>query len=102
MNSFNLVGRIEMLPVLKETSTGLKTCELRLNVLRNFANSEGIYESDEIVVEVWRGLSETVCASCKEGDWIGVNGRIATRRYQKDDKVYLNYAFIAEKIDFFK
>ena len=35
MNVFCIVGQIERLPVLKETSTGLKTCEVELKVKGN-------------------------------------------------------------------
>ena len=45
---------------------------------------------------------ETVSASCKIGDYVGINGRIHSRKYQKDEKVYLNYGFVAEKIDFLR
>lgn len=51
---------------------------------------------------VWRGLAETVSASCKIGDYVGINGRIHSRKYQKDDRVYLNYGFVAEKVDFLR
>ena len=46
--------------------------------------------------------AETVSASCKIGDYVGINGRIHSRKYQKDEKVYLNYGFVAEKIDFLR
>ena len=99
MNAFSIVGKITDMPMLKETSNGLKTCELPIRVQRNFPNSEGVYD---VVVEVWRGLAETVSASCKIGDYVGINGRIHSRKYQKDDRVYLNYGFVAEKVDFLR
>lgn len=100
MNAFSIVGKITEMPILKETTNGLKTCELPVRVQRNFPNSDGVYENDDMVIEVWRGLAETVSASCKIGDYVGINGRIHSRKYQKDEKVYLNYGFVAEKIDF--
>ena len=103
MNAFSIVGRITDMPVLKETSNGLKELvSFQIRVQRNFPNSEGVYESDDVVVEVWRGLAETVSASCKIGDYVGINGRIHSRKYQKDDRVYLNYGFVAEKVDFLR
>ena len=102
MNAFSIVGKITDKPILKETTNGLKTCELPLRVQRNFPNSEGVYESDDVVVEVWRGLAETVSASCKIGDFVVINGRIHSRKYQKDDREYLNYGFVAEKVDFLR
>ena len=100
MNLFCIVGGIEELPSLKETATGVKTCSVMMKVDRPFANSEGIYEQDLIQVEVWRGLAETLCARTHVGDCLAIKGRIASRRYDKEDKTYYNYAFVAEKIDF--
>lgn len=36
MNTFSIVGKITDMPILKETTNGLKTCELPLRVQRNF------------------------------------------------------------------
>ena len=58
------------------------------------------YKKDLIQVEVWRGLAETLCARTHVGDCLAIKGRIASRRYDKEDKTYYNYAFVAEKIDF--
>ena len=100
MNAFSIVGKITDMPILKETSNGLKTCELPIRVQRNFPNSEGVYESDDVVSDLVG--AETVSASCKIGDYVGINGRIHSRKYQKDDRVYLNYGFVAEKVDFLR
>ena len=48
MNTFSIVGKITDMPILKETTNGLKTCELPLRVQRNFPNSEGMYENADI------------------------------------------------------
>ena len=32
MNAFSIVGKITDMPILKETSNGLKTCELPIRV----------------------------------------------------------------------
>lgn len=100
MNVFCLAGKIVNLPELKETVNGTKTCTITLAVERQFANSDGIYETDLIQVEVWRGLAETVCNVCKENEWIGIKGRVASSKYEKNNHTYFNYSFIAEKISF--
>lgn len=102
MNVFCIVGKIKELPGLKETVNGIKTCTVTVEIERPFANSEGIYESDEVIVEVWRGLAETVCNACKEGDWLSIKGRISSSRYERNNHSYLNYVLIAEKIGFLK
>lgn len=100
MNLFCVVGSIEELPSLKETAGGIKTCTVMIEVERPFANSEGVYEQDRIQVDVWRGLAETLCARSEIGDCLAIKGRIVSRRYDKEDKTYYNYSFVAEKIDF--
>ena len=100
MNVFCIVGTVKELPVLKETVNGTKTCTVLIQVERQFQNNEGVYESDEIQVEVWRGLAETLCSVCKEGDWLSVKGRIVCNKLTRNDRTYFNYAFIAEKIGF--
>ena len=100
MNAFCFVGKVQEIPTLKETSAGVKNTNLTLDIQRPFANSQGIYESDRIQVEVWRGLAETICNVTKVGDWISVKGRVATYPYEKDGKTYYNPVFISEKVEF--
>ena len=102
MNVFCMAGTIEELPVLKETPNGIKTCTVLLRCERPFANSEGIYESDLIQIEVWRGLAQTICSVSKVGNWIVVKGRISSRMLERDERTFYNYTFVAEHIEFIK
>lgn len=102
MNVFCVVGRLQELPELRETSAGVKMSSVKLKVERPYANSEGIYESDILQVEVWRGLAETICHNVKTDDLLAVKGRIASYKVEKDDRTYYNYSFIAEKMDFLR
>ena len=102
MNVFCIAGTIEELPVLKETNTGIKTCTVLLKCERPFANSDGIYESDYIQIDVWRGLAQTLCSVSKVGNWIAVKGRVSSRSVERDDRTFYNYSFIAEHIEFIK
>lgn len=102
MNVFCIVGKVVELPQMKEISTGVKVSHVRLKVNRPFANSEGIYESDIIQVEVWRGLAETICSKTKIDDLLAVKGRIASFANEKDEHTYYNYSFIAEKVEFLR
>lgn len=100
MNVFCIVGQIEQLPSLKETASGIKTCNVLVKIQRSFANPDGVYEYDHLQVEVWRGLAETISNVGKVDDLIAVKGRIASRKVLKDERTFYNYAFVAEKIDF--
>lgn len=100
MNVFCLVGQIKEMPQLRSIPSGEKVCTVLMEVERPYANAEGIYEMDTLQVEVWRGLAETLCHTAKEGAWISVKGRIASRAFHKEDKVYYNTVFVAEHIGF--
>ena len=65
MNAFSIVGKITDMPILKETSNGLKTCELPIRVQRNFPNSEGVYETDFVDCVLWTGIAENTTEYCK-------------------------------------
>ena len=100
MNVFCIVGQIKEMPRLREIPSGEKVCNVWVNVERPYANAEGIYEMDTFQIEVWRGLAETLCHTAKEGSWISVKGRMSSRPFHKEDKVYYNTVFVAEHIGF--
>ena len=51
MNVIVLVGQVIELPYLRETPSGYQCATMVLKVDRPFANSDGVYEADEIAVE---------------------------------------------------
>lgn len=87
------------MPELKETPGGIHMAEVPLEVQRPFANSQGIYEADQITLEVWRGLAETICSIGAQGSWVTAKGRIASRPYEKDGRTWHNYSFVVERLE---
>ncbi len=93
MNNLVLVGRLVKRPVLKEIENGRKTTTIVLAVPRNFKNDVGEYETDFIPVNLVGQVAESTIEYCKQGDVIGVKGRLA-RLSGNDLQV------VAEKISF--
>lgn len=93
MNNLVLVGRLVKRPVLKEIENGRKTTTIVLAVPRNFKNDVGEYETDFIPVNLVGQVVESTVEYCKQGDVIGVKGRLA-RLSGNDLQV------VAEKISF--
>jgi len=93
MNNLVLVGRLVKRPVLKEIENGRKTTTIVLAVPRNFKNDVGEYETDFIPVNLVGQVAESTVEYCKQGDVIGVKGRLA-RLSGNDLQV------VAEKISF--
>lgn len=100
MNVFCFLGKLDHIPVLQNSKSGIHTTTIILNVSRPFTNPRGIYETDSIPIEVWRGLAETICNVAKKGDWLSVKGRVCVKTNTKDEKTYYNPVFIAENIEF--
>ena len=101
MNLVVFIGEITQVPNLKESTNGNTYATMKMKVTRPFANSEGIYESDEFSVTLWKGIAQTTADIAKEGDIIAVKGRMQSRHYEgKDGVTYLSYDIIAEKVSF--
>ena len=77
MNNLVLVGRLVKRPVLEEIENGRKTTTIVLAVPRNFKNDVGKYETDFIPVNLVGQVAESTVEYCKQGDVIGVKGRLA-------------------------
>ena len=102
MNVIVLVGQVIELPYLRETPSGYQCATMVLKVDRPFANSDGVYEADEIAVTLWKGIAQTTCAVCALHDVVAVKGRLTTRTHNKDGVIYRNYEVVAEKVSFIK
>lgn len=97
MNVIVLVGQVIELPYLRETPSGYQCATMVLKVDRPFANSDGVYEADEIAVTLWKGIAQTTCEVCALHDVVAVKGRLTTRTHNKDGVIYRNYEVVAEK-----
>lgn len=99
MNVLAFVGKISEAPQLKESNMGNKYATMLIDVKRNFANSNGTFDTDKFSVTLWKGIAETTTAACQEGDWIAVKGRLQSHDYEgKDGGMHRSYDIIAEQI----
>ena len=104
MNSVNLIGRLT-----KDTEIAAvgenKYVRFTLAVNRKFKNAEGEYDADFISCVAWNKTAEIINEHFKKGSEIGIEGRIQTGSYDKEDgsKVYTtdviveNITFIGSK-----
>ena len=92
LNWFTVIGRLSKVISYGEGKGGIITIENS----RPFKNAEGIYESDFIDFRVFDKCLEAMMEYCKEGDLVGVKGRIQTRNEEIEKITEL----IGEKIIF--
>lgn len=101
LNQLVLVGRLVSDPQINETENGTKECNITLAIPRSYKNADGIYETDFIPVNLYKGIAENTTEYCKKGDIIGVKGRIQSRLIEKEDGTkYKKMEIIAEKVSF--
>jgi len=90
MNNVLVVGKLRK---IEDTGNG---AIITVECTRAFKNAEGIYESDFIDFVVWEGIKNNLIEYCKQGDTIGVRGRIITK-IENDVKIT---ELLADKISF--
>ncbi len=101
MNNLILTGRLTEDPKVEILEDGTSITTVTLAIPRNYKNSEGIYETDFIKCNIWKGMAEATKDYCHKGDIIGVRGRIQSKVIKdengNDKEIQVN---VAEKITF--
>jgi len=94
-------GRLTANPEVTEVENDKKLSSVTLAVQRTFKNSEGLYETDFIKCILWNGIATNTSEYCKQGDIVGIKGRLQTHNYddEKGNKKYVTEV-IAEKVTF--
>ena len=100
LNQIVLVGRITQDPKVTELDNGKKVCNVTVAIPRSYKNENGEYDTDFIKSTMWSGIAENTSEYCKQGDLIGIKGRIQTRVIEKDNSKQTIQEVIAEKVTF--
>lgn len=100
MNKVCLTGRITKNIELKYNQNNVAITSFTLAVTRKFKNQNGEYESDFINCIAYKSTAELLSKYVKKGDLLGIEGRIQTRNYEKDEKRVYVTEVIVDSIDF--
>ena len=100
LNNTVLVGRLTSNPTIEENENGVKVCRITLAVPRNYKNAEGVYETDFIPCVLWKGIAENTAEYCRQGDLVGVKGRIQRKGNDYTANGYPILEIIADKVTF--
>ena len=99
MNEFTVLGVLESIGPLEETSSGIKVVNFVITVTRPFKSSQS---ADEFKVTAFKELAEDIVASGIIGTSVLVRGRLQSNNYRKDDKVYYSPELLADKVLYIK
>lgn len=86
INKVILMGRLTSDPELRQTSSGVNTCQITVAVNRGYTTQDGERPTDFITVVAWRQTAEFISRYFNKGKIILVEGELRTRTY--DDKRY--------------
>lgn len=98
MNVVALVGRLTKDPELKFTPSGVATCTYLLAVDDPFAKQDP--KADFINIVAWKQLAELCANYLKKGHRCSVEGRIKTRKYEKDGRTIYIVEVLASGVRF--
>lgn len=89
MNSVELIGRLTKKPELAYNQNRNSYCRLTLAVNRP-KKEDGTQDADFISCVAWKNTADTICKYLNKGSLIGLEGRIQTGSYDREDgtKVY--------------
>lgn len=103
MNVIAFVGELTELSEIRTSATGNRFATMMIRVQRPFANSEGVYEYDNLNIMLWKGIAETAMAAAQVGDHVSVKGRMQSHTFEgQDGKLHRSYDLIAEHVSFIK
>lgn len=86
INKWIGMGRLTADPELRQTQSGVSSCNITVAVQRDFTDGSGERQSDFINVVAWRQTAEFICKYFTKGNMIAIEGQLRTRTY--DDKRY--------------
>ena len=99
MNDFTIVGRLDSVTPLDETSTGIKVINFIVSVERPYKSSQAF---DDFRITAFKELAEDIASTKAVGSTVLVRGRLQSNNYRKDDKVYYSPELLADKVLYIK
>lgn len=96
MNKVTLIGRVTKNIELKTTTSGKSVASFTLAVNRDRKNADGNYDADFINCVAFGQQAETIGKYVCKGDRFGVDGKINTRTYDRQDgsKAYITEVIV--------
>ncbi|PMB95130.1 single-stranded DNA-binding protein [Staphylococcus sp. UMB0328] len=100
INNVTLVGRLTKDPNVRQTQSNVTVAQFTLAVDRSFTNAQGEREADFLNVVVFRKQAEQVGKYLAKGRLCGVEGRIQSRKYEKDGQTVFVTEIVADSVQF--
>lgn len=100
MNTVNLVGRLTKDVELKQYDGGNSFARFSVAVQRQFKNKSGDYEADFINCVSFGKTAEFLEKYFAKGQWIGITGKLQSRKWDEDGTTRYGMEVIADSVFF--
>ena len=94
MNEFTVLGVLESIGPLEETSSGIKVVNFVIKSEKAFKSNQ----YDQFRVTAFKEIAEDAASAGIIGSSVIVKGRLQANNYRKDDRTYYSPELLAEKI----
>lgn len=98
MNQIVIIGRYMNIADAPEYGEGAKN--ITITCPRSEKNSEGVYLTDVLTINISGNIAQNAMEYLKKGDIIGIKGKLLTREYSKNKKTIREQYVSGEKITF--
>ena len=100
MNTVNLVGRLTKDVELKQYDGGNSFARFSVTVQRQFKSKSGDYEADFINCVSFGKTAEFLEKYFAKGQWIGITGKLQSRKWDEDGTTRYGMEVIADSVFF--
>lgn len=98
MNKFIGHGRLTEDPTLETTGSGVEYCKFTLAITRPTGKDKE-KQTDFIPCTVWRQSAAFLCKYAHKGDGVIVEGRLESRKYEKDGQKRTAYDVQVDRVE---
>ena len=98
MNIVILHGRLTDEPKLETTSSGVEFCKFTVAVNRPVSKDKE-KQTDFLPCTVWRQSAAFLCKYAHKGDGVCIQGRLESRKYEKDGQKRTAYDIQVDRIE---
>lgn len=100
MNKVFLIGNLTRDPETSTTTSGITMCRFSIAVNRNFANADGVRETDFFNLTAWRNLAERCGKYLHKGNKVAVTGSLQNRTYEVNGEKRYATDIILDDVEF--
>lgn len=100
MNKVFLIGNLTRDPESSSTQSGIAMCRFSIAVNRNYANADGVRETDFFNITAWRGLAERCGKYLHKGNKVAVIGNLQNRSYEVNGEKRYATDIVLDDVEF--